>query len=108
MVWGNFLGKNLLDFFREGGPNPCSDGLGPFFRDEMSQGARLSEGGAIAIWAMSKNLCDISNGASLALPKKILQKTGKGSSFCRSRALGFGDSSGIYTVKRTPKKRESI
>ena len=28
-VWGNFLGRNLLDF---GGLNPCLDGLGHFFQ----------------------------------------------------------------------------
>ena len=29
MVWGTFLGKNLLDF---GGLDPCQDGLGHFYR----------------------------------------------------------------------------
>ena len=49
MVWGTFLEKNfpssnghLLDF--RGGLNPCPDGLGHFFRDEVPQSARLSAG----------------------------------------------------------------
>ena len=37
-----FLGKNLLDF--GGGLDPCPDGLGHFFGDEVPQSARLSAG----------------------------------------------------------------
>ena len=38
-----------------GGLDPCPDGLGHFFRDEVPQSARLSAGGgAKAIWAMPK------------------------------------------------------
>ena len=60
MVWGNFLGKNLFDFFFfwGGGLNPCPDGLGHFYRDEVPQNAWLSAGeggrGTIAIQAMPK------------------------------------------------------
>ena len=43
MVWGNFFGKNLLDF---GGSVPLPGWFGAlFFRDEVPQSARLSTGG---------------------------------------------------------------
>ena len=41
MVWGNFLGRICLIL---GGLDPCPDGLGHFFRDEVPQSARLSAG----------------------------------------------------------------
>ena len=42
MVWGNFFGN--ISFIL-GGLDPCPDGLGHFFRDEVPQSARLSAGG---------------------------------------------------------------
>ena len=59
MVWGNFFGKNLLDF---GGVQTLAWMVwGTFFGDEVpqSESARLSGGwgvGAIVIWAMPKCL----------------------------------------------------
>ena len=42
MVWGNFFGKNLLDF---GGVwTPARMVWGTFFGDEVPQSARLSKG----------------------------------------------------------------
>ena len=42
MVWGNFFGKNLLDF---GGVQTLAWMVwGTFFRDEVPQSARLSAG----------------------------------------------------------------
>ena len=41
MVWGNFFGN--ISFIL-GGLDPCPDGLGHFFRDEVPQSARLSAG----------------------------------------------------------------
>ena len=42
MVWGNFFGN--ISFIL-GGLDPCPDGLGHFFGDEVPQSARLSAGG---------------------------------------------------------------
>ena len=43
MGWGNFFGKNLLDF---GGSRPLPEWFGAlFFGDEVPQIARLSAGG---------------------------------------------------------------
>ena len=42
MVWGNFFGN--ISFIL-GGLDPCQNGLGHFFRDEVPQSARLSAGG---------------------------------------------------------------
>ena len=56
MVWGNFFGRNLLDF---GGVQTLAQMVwGTFFGDKVPQSARLSagRGGAKAIRAMPKCL----------------------------------------------------
>ena len=45
MVWGNFFGKNLLDFGGSGLWTLARMVWGTFFRDEVPQSACLSAGG---------------------------------------------------------------
>ena len=52
------------------GLDPCPDGLGHFFGDEVPQSARLSAGGGgEAIWAMPKLSVTFSGGPSLTWGK---------------------------------------
>ena len=64
MVWGNFFGKNLLDF---GGVWTLARMVwGTFFRDELPQSARLSAGGVQSLKGQCPNAWgDFLNGASL-------------------------------------------
>ena len=66
MVWGNFFGN--ISFIL-GGLDPCPDGLGHFFGDEVPQSARLSAGGGVQkLFGQCPNARNaIYNGASLRL-----------------------------------------
>ena len=78
MVWGNFFGKNLLDF---GGVWTLARMVwGTFFRDELPQSARLSAGGG---GQSLKGQCpnafgNIFDGASLTFADKSLFKELRG------------------------------
>ena len=66
MVWGNFFGN--ISFIL-GGLDPCPNGLGHFFRDEVPQSARLSAGGGgQSLNGQCPNaFCAIFGGASLSI-----------------------------------------
>ena len=55
-----------------GGQDPCPDGLGHFFRDEVPQSARLSAGrGVQKLFGQCPNACCMNcNGASLSAPNQ--------------------------------------
>ena len=69
MVWGNFFGKNLLDF---GGVWTLARMVwGTFFRDELPQSARLSAGGVQSLKGQCPNAFgNFFGGASLNLQTK--------------------------------------
>ena len=76
MVWGNFFGKNLLDF---GGVWTLAWIVwGTFFRDELPQSARLSAGGVQSLKGQCPNAWgDFFGGASLTI-SQLRNKDPKG------------------------------